>query len=148
MSESNWSEPGREALVVGVAVERDLPVRDEQRARLQQVALGALRRAIARDDVDDAVRAHDTATAPGVLRGRRLVTALAAVDQTSPSGAVGIAHEEAADERLRNAGGPAPASRRCGRGKHHTRRRVRRIGWRVAYTVVVSPSSRPWRQSR
>ena len=96
-----------EALVVGLRIEGDSTVRDEQRARLQEVTVGPLGRRVTRHDPDAAAVAHHARAARRVDRGQRLVADTAAGGPHLAERAIRVAHEEATDHGLLDRGRPA-----------------------------------------
>ena len=118
---------GREALAVVLPVEGDLAARDEQRPGLDEVSRRRRRRVLARDEVELLALDRHARPARGVRRRNRLVVHRATVDPELAERAIGVSHEEAADDRLVDVvrGAPDVQALRAGEVHHaHTRRRA------------------------
>ena len=133
-----------------IGIEDDRPVGDEQRPGLQEVAVGPL---AARRRARTIAPPSPSLTTHARRGGRR---ARAAARGARPAGDPDLAERPVGSRRKKppttascDAAATAPdvqPPRR--REEARTRTRVRRSGWRTAYTVVVSPSSSDCRQSR
>ena len=114
--------PGGEALAIG-AVERDLAVRDEQRAGLEQVALRPLGQRAARRDLEPAVgrvqRRAQVAVGADERRPRDVLAGAPDVAQRPER----VAQVEAADDRLADVVLVAPVVQAARPGGRRARRR-------------------------
>jgi hypothetical protein len=132
---------GCEAFVIGLGAEDDGPLRDEQWARLQEVAIGTLGRALARDDPNAIDVAHHAGTARGVGLGQRFVTDSATGGPDLAERAIRVTHE-----RTRRPPPPRPLStgtRRRGAAAEQRTRPGRARGG--SHSARRRPSSSPHR---
>jgi uncharacterized BrkB/YihY/UPF0761 family membrane protein len=111
---------GGEALAIDTGVEDDLAVSDEERPGLHQITHRPGRGGLALDESDRTLGIDDGGASPGpVRRGHRLMGRRPSVDPELTEGPVGVAEEEAGDNRLLDAILRAPDVQALGPGEMH-----------------------------